>query len=50
VVARKKANRRARSESQSRAANCGSALPSYTKEVVKEFISKSDRKLARNNR
>jgi hypothetical protein len=50
VAARKKANRRARSESQSRAADRGSALPSYAREVVKEFVSKSDRKLARNNR
>jgi hypothetical protein len=41
---------RKRSEAQSRAANRGSAIASYAKELTKEFTSKSDGKVARNRR
>jgi hypothetical protein len=47
---KRKNNGRRRSEAQSRALNRGAAIPSYFKEVTKEFTSKSDNKLARNQK
>jgi hypothetical protein len=46
----KTGSNRKRSEAQSRAANRGSAIASYAKEVTKELTSKSDGKVARNRR